>query len=94
MRTIRFVYSVDFKALNKKLVVIYNSMDPNTPVVKLLNIDGEELLKEKRFENLKDAWCYYDEMSAKLCQEEQFKLMESFISKLTVFPASRKERNR
>lgn len=93
MNTTRFVYSVDFKALNKKLVVIYNSRDPHTPVIKLFSIDGEELLKEKRFENLEDAWGYYDEMHAKLCQEEEFKLMESFISKLTVC-ASRKESNR
>ena len=83
MRTTRFIYSVDFKVLNKKLVVIHNGRNPYTPVVKLLSIDGEELFKEKRFENLKDAWGYYDEMYARLCQEEQFKLMESFISELT-----------
>lgn len=83
MRTTRFVYSVDFKALNKKLVVIYNSGNPYSPVIKLLSIDGEELLKEKRFENLEDTWGYYDEMYAKLCQEEEFKRMEKFISKLT-----------
>lgn len=82
MRTTRFVYSVDFKALNKKLVVIHGSRKPHTPVIKLLSIDGEELLKEKRFENLEDAWDY-DEMYAKLCQEEEFKRMEKFISKLT-----------
>lgn len=83
MCTTRFVYSNDFKALNKKLVVIHNGRDSYSPVVKLLSVDGEELFKEKRFENLKDAWCYYDEMYAKLRQEEQFKRMESFISKLT-----------
>lgn len=86
MHTTRFVYSVDFKVLNKKLVVIHNGRDPYTPVIKLLSIDGEELLKEKRFENLEDAWDYYDEMYAKLCQDEEFKLMESFISKLTFDP--------
>lgn len=90
MRSTRFIYSVDFKALNKKTVVIHNSRNPHTLVIKLLSIDGEELFKEKRFENLKDAWCYYDEMYAELCQEEQFKLMESFISKLTFGPVTGK----
>lgn len=33
MRITRFVYSVDFKALNKKLVVIHNSRNPHTPVI-------------------------------------------------------------
>lgn len=33
MRTTRFVYSVDFKALNKKLVVIHNSRNPHTPLL-------------------------------------------------------------
>lgn len=83
MRTIRFIYSVDFKVLNKKLVVLHNDRNPHTPVIKLLSIDSEELFKEKRFENLEDAWCYYDEMYAKLCQEEQLKLTENFISNLT-----------
>lgn len=83
MLTIRFIHSAYFNALNKKLVMIHDGGNPNTPVIKLTSIDGEELLKEKRFESLKDAWCYYDEMYVKLCQEKRFKLMKSFISKLT-----------
>lgn len=83
MRTTRFVYSVDFEALNKKLVVIHNSRNLRTSVVKLISIDGQELLEGKRFENLEDTWGYYDEMYAKLCQEEEFKRMVKFIPKLT-----------
>ena len=90
MRSIRFIYSVDFKVLNKKLVVTHDSRNPHTPVIKLLSIDSEELFKEKRFENLEDAWCYYDEMYVKLCQEEEFKLMEGFISKLNFGPVAGK----
>lgn len=51
-----FVYSTDFVRLDRKLLISYDSAEPHSSFVRVLSIDGEELIKEKCTDNLDDLW--------------------------------------
>lgn len=82
MNATRFVYSTDFVRLDRKLLISYDSADPHSSFVRVLSIDGEELIKEKCADNLDDLWAIYDEMYENLRLDDEYRVMAEFLLSL------------